>query len=80
MRWHSQFNGIGIEPANLKRIFNPFEQAQRTVADDYGGLGLGLVIAKELVEDQGGQSTLKAEATTWERLSWSPLKQRHRFP
>ena len=34
--------GVGIDPANLSLIFNPFEQGSRTVTKNFGGLGLGL--------------------------------------
>lgn len=46
--------GIGIEPENIHRIFDAFEQANRTVARQYGGLGLGLAICKALVQAHGG--------------------------
>jgi signal transduction histidine kinase len=44
--------GIGIEPENQRRIFERFERA---VSDrHYGGLGLGLWIARQVVEASGG--------------------------
>ena len=45
-------NGIGIEPEMLLRLFNAFEQTERTRR--FGGLGLGMSIAKSLVELHGG--------------------------
>ncbi len=47
-------DGIGIEPDALGRIFNAFEQAERRVTRQFGGLGLGLAISKTLVELHGG--------------------------
>ncbi len=47
-------NGQGIEKNDLTRIFNPFEQAGRSVKQGYGGLGLGLAISKAIVEALGG--------------------------
>jgi two-component system CheB/CheR fusion protein len=47
-------SGIGIEPESLPRIFNAFEQAERSIARQFGGLGLGLAISKTLVEMHGG--------------------------
>ncbi len=47
-------SGIGIEPKALARIFNAFEQQQRAITQQFGGLGLGLAISKALVEMHGG--------------------------
>ena len=47
-------SGIGIEPEALPRIFNAFEQAERSITRQFGGLGLGLAISKALVEMHGG--------------------------
>lgn len=46
--------GIGIEPDVLPRIFNAFEQGEQSVAQRFGGLGLGLAITKALVEMHHG--------------------------
>lgn len=46
--------GIGIDPNNLEKIFNPFTQAYPETTRMYGGTGLGLAITKNLVELQGG--------------------------
>lgn len=47
--------GIGIPADKLGSIFESFEQTDRTIAAEYGGVGLGLSIAKRLVELHGGQ-------------------------
>ncbi len=47
-------SGEGIEPEALDRIFNAFDQAERSITRQFGGLGLGLTISKALVEMHGG--------------------------
>jgi two-component system CheB/CheR fusion protein len=52
--------GIGISPENMPRIFNAFEQGERTRTRVFGGLGLGLAISRAIVELHGG--TILAES------------------
>jgi CheY-like chemotaxis protein/nitrogen-specific signal transduction histidine kinase len=47
-------SGIGISPAELKKLFRPFAQANETVSRRYGGTGLGLVAVKRLAQAMGG--------------------------
>ena len=47
-------NGVGIEPTMLRRLFEPFMQAEATLDRSKGGLGLGLALVKGLVEMHGG--------------------------
>jgi PAS domain S-box-containing protein len=47
-------SGVGIEPEMLERVFEPFVQAERSLARTQGGLGLGLALVKGLVELHGG--------------------------
>lgn len=51
---HVRDNGIGIEPDMLQRIFGLFAQADTTNERSHGGLGIGLSLAKTLVEMHGG--------------------------
>ena len=53
-------SGVGIRPEGLQRIFDAFAQEERSSARGTGGLGLGLAIAKAVVEAHGG--TIKAES------------------
>jgi signal transduction histidine kinase len=51
-------NGKGISQEFLPRVFEPFSQSD--TASKYGGLGLGLAIARELVELHGGTIEVKS--------------------
>lgn len=53
--------GIGIEPEQARRIFNAFEQGERTVTRQFGGLGLGLAISRNLVQMHGGAISVQSE-------------------
>jgi CheY-like chemotaxis protein len=46
--------GIGISPEHCQHIFQKYQQADASVARNYGGTGLGLAICKILVETLGG--------------------------
>jgi len=47
--------GIGISQEQQRRIFQPFEQAERSTTKQYSGTGLGLTISKRIVEMMGGE-------------------------
>ena len=47
-------NGSGIPPDQLDRIFEMFTQVDRTLERAQGGLGIGLMLVKRLVEMHGG--------------------------
>jgi CheY-like chemotaxis protein len=54
-------SGIGIPESAISRIFDPFSQADDSTRRLFGGTGLGLTIAADLVKLMGGQLT--AEST-----------------
>ncbi|CAA6800258.1 MAG: Sensory box histidine kinase/response regulator [uncultured Sulfurovum sp.] len=52
--------GIGIKESAQGKIFNSFEQEDRTVTREYGGTGLGLSISKQLIELMSGKIVFKS--------------------
>jgi len=48
-------NGIGIEPTLLERVFEPFTQLEERDSLASGGIGIGLALAKALVDLHGGR-------------------------
>ena len=66
-------SGIGVDPERLEQMFQPFVQADVTTTREYGGNGLGLAIAKELVELMdgtiGATSVPGRGSTFWVKLS-----------
>lgn len=50
-----QDTGIGIDPGNLEKIFDAFEQGDPVINRRFGGLGLGLAISRTLVQMHGGR-------------------------
>jgi len=53
--------GIGIPPADLERIFEPFQQSDGTYERRYGGTGLGLTISRDLCLAMGGRIRCDSE-------------------
>jgi PAS domain S-box-containing protein len=54
-------SGEGIKPEFLPHVFNRFHQADSSITRRHGGLGLGLSIAKQLVELHGGLVRVNSE-------------------
>ncbi|MDR2580465.1 MAG: transporter substrate-binding domain-containing protein [Fibromonadaceae bacterium] len=52
--------GIGMSSDQIKKVFNPFIQADSSTTRDYGGTGLGLSIARNIVELMGGKLVVES--------------------
>ncbi|XXX71914.1 PAS domain S-box protein [Sorangium sp. So ce134] len=52
--------GVGMDPATLARLFEPFSQADRSLDRSRGGLGLGLALVKGLVGLHGGTASAQS--------------------
>jgi signal transduction histidine kinase/CheY-like chemotaxis protein len=67
-----QDTGIGMTPEVLARVFERFHQADSSIGRRHGGLGLGLAIARHIVEVHGG--TIAAESGGADRGSTFRLR------
>jgi len=54
-------SGIGISPDQLDQIFERFSQADGSITRQYGGTGIGLALAKEIVGLHGGEITVSSQ-------------------
>jgi signal transduction histidine kinase len=75
--------GIGMTEAEIKVALEPFGQVESSFSRSYEGTGLGLPLARQLVELHGGQlriSSIKGKGTTVEiqippeRVVWTELR------
>jgi signal transduction histidine kinase/ActR/RegA family two-component response regulator len=58
---HVRDTGIGVEPEMQERIFNLFEQADKTLARGSAGLGVGLTLARQIIELHQGTLSMSSE-------------------
>jgi PAS domain S-box-containing protein len=86
--------GVGIDPQFLPHVFERFRQANGALTREHGGLGLGLAIARHIVEmhggdisasspgkDQGATFKIKLPPTSTASASRTPsVEERHRAP
>jgi len=69
LRFEVEDTGIGIDASAMEKIFEPFEQADTSFGRQYGGIGVGLSITKEIAAfyqgEAGVKSTLGKGSTFW---------------
>jgi two-component system sensor histidine kinase/response regulator len=74
-------NGIGISPQDQQKIFEEFGQVKKTDGDNARGVGLGLSIAKRLVELHGGNVWVVSEPGGGSTFTFTiPLNRNGREP
>ncbi|MBI5253590.1 MAG: GAF domain-containing protein, partial [Euryarchaeota archaeon] len=67
--------GIGIAKEHLSKVFERFYQADSSSTRRYGGTGLGLAVAKEIIESHGGKIWVESEFDKGSRFTFTiPLK------
>ena len=78
-RWRPEFavadTGIGVPQDAQAAIFEPFQQANGSIVNSYGGVGLGLYIVRRLSELLGGRVSMHSEEGKGSTFRvWIPLE------
>ena len=63
-------DGIGIAARDLPRVFERFFQVETHLTRRYGGMGLGLAVAKAMIELHGGRLWVESEAGKGSRFTF----------
>ncbi len=78
IRFSVKDSGIGISPEDLMKIFKPFVQVDSRLSRQFEGTGLGLTLAKKLVEMHGGNIEVQSEVGVGTCFSFVlPLNNNH---
>jgi len=64
-------NGIGIKKEDQERIFEPFCQLENPLTKEKGGSGLGLTIARQIIERHGGRIWVESEYGKGSRFTFT---------
>ncbi len=68
--------GIGIPSETQQNLFTAFNQADMSTTRRFGGMGMGLALAKRIVEAHGGKITFKSDAGQGSLFAlWVPVRQ-----
>jgi PAS domain S-box-containing protein len=82
-RFQVRDTGIGIAAESLRKLFQPFTQADSSTTRHFGGTGLGLSIVHRLVEMMGGETGATSElgvgSTFWFSLPLEAMPTPQRF-
>ena len=82
---HVADTGKGISAKEMDSLFNMFGKLKRTANQNNDGIGMGLMICKQLVEGNGGEIVVKSEGVdqgssfiftmkmTKEKKEWKPI-------
>jgi len=64
-------NGIGIKKEDQERMFEPFCQLDNPLTKEKSGTGLGLTLARQIVEQHGGQIWVESEYGKGSRFTFT---------
>ncbi|MFK5892844.1 MAG: response regulator [Pseudomonadota bacterium] len=63
-------SGIGMDPQEIKNIFDIFSQADVSTTRKYGGTGLGLTICKKIINQMGGEISVQSKKNSGSTFSF----------
>ena len=64
-------NGIGIKKEDQERIFEPFSRLDNPLIEKKEGIGLGLKIAKQIIEKHGGRICVESKYGKGSRFTFT---------